>query len=98
MNAFKKIATTVAVTAGLMASHIAIFAPSAQAYDHGWRRGHHRPYAYQHSYRPHHAPYRQHRRDRTGDAVGAAVLGIGALIIGAAIADSARKSRHRYDD
>jgi hypothetical protein len=99
MTSFKKIATTVAVAAGLLASHAAMFASSAQAGDHGWRRGgHHRPYAaYNHGYGRHH--YAPARRDRSGDAVGAAVLGIGALIIGAAIADASRnKRRHYYHD
>lgn len=71
----------------------------------GWRRqhggyggygrsyGHPRPaYGYGYGYA---APQQHHRRDRTGRAVGAAVLGIGALIVGAAIADAARRDRQR---
>lgn len=97
MTSLKKIATTVAVTAGLLASNAALFASSAQAGDYGWRRhgGHHRPYAAYNHGRHQYAPA---RRDRTGDAVGAAVLGIGALIIGAAIADAARNKRRAYHD
>jgi hypothetical protein len=99
MTSIKKIVTTVAVAAGLLASNVAMFTSSAQAGDNGWRRGgHHRTYAaYNHGYGRgyHYAP--PVRRDRTGDAVGAAVLGIGALIIGAAIADAARNKRRSYD-
>jgi hypothetical protein len=72
----------------------------------GWRRHHQdgwrqdRPAHRDRSYgwgRPYEPPVRHQRRDRTGDAVGAAVLGIGALIIGAAIADAARRERRAYD-
>lgn len=42
--------------------------------------------------------YGQHkRRDRTGEAVAGVVLGIGALIVGAAIADAARNKHRNYD-
>ena len=47
--------------------------------------------------RPHYDYGHRPRRDRTGDAVGAAILGIGALIVGAAIADAARNKRRHYD-
>lgn len=95
----KRIAA-LAVTVGVLAAQATVFVTSAQAYDNGWRRGggHHRPYAgYGAGYgRHHYAPPVRHKRDRSGDAVGAAILGIGALIIGAAIADGARKQRY-YD-
>jgi hypothetical protein len=95
----KKLATTAAVTLGLLASHAAMFTSAAEARDHhGWRKGYDRPYAAyghgRHQPQPYH--YGQ-RRDRSGDAVGAAILGIGALIVGAAIADAARKKRHSYE-
>lgn len=102
MTSLKSIVTTVAVTAGLVASNLTLFTASAKA--DGYR-----PYGYsQHRqvaprqvapFR-HSAPApRHHGRDRTGDAVGAAVIGIGALIVGAAIADAARRERNerRYE-
>jgi hypothetical protein len=98
MSKLKKSVTSLALVAGVLATQAATFATSAEAYDRGGRRGygHHRPYAsYGYNHRPHYAA--PVRRDRTGDAIGAAILGIGALIVGATIADAARKNR-RYND
>jgi hypothetical protein len=84
----KKIATL-----SLLVGNAAVLAGSAAA--DGWRsnRGHERN-------APRHVepfrgypPVHHDRRDRTGDAVGTAVLGIGALIVGAAIADAAGRER-----
>jgi hypothetical protein len=100
MSKLKKSITSLALVAGVLATQAATFATSAEAYDRGGRRGygHHRPYAsHGYGYRPHYAA--PARRDRTGDAIGAAILGIGALIVGATIADAARNRRHHnYND
>jgi hypothetical protein len=97
----KKIFTGTVLAVGVLASNLTSFAASAQASDWGHRgRGHYRPVAphYRHGgYAPQHG-YQHERRDRSGKAVGAAILGIGALIIGAAIADSARRDRKRVRD
>ena len=51
-------------------------------------------YAYSYDYRPHYG-YRYERRDRTGDLVAAAILGIGAVIISQAIVGAPRYSKRR---
>ncbi len=104
MTSLRKVATSAVVAVSLIAGQLATsVSASADGLRHrgpGWGyRGpaprHVAPppprhYGYGHS---------GHRRDRSGDAVGAAILGIGALIVGSAIAEAARKNRHRdYDD
>lgn len=100
---FGKTLTSAIVGASLLVGQIGV-ASSASAGDR------HRTYrAFDHAPRfvdraPRHYGYGFHqerRRDRTGDAVAGVVLGIGALIVGAAIADAAR-NKHRspsyYED
>ena len=101
MTSLKSIATALAVTAGLVASNVMMFAASAKA--DGYRAyGHHRPVAprYVEPPRVYLPPQRQHHgRDHRGDAIGAAILGLGALVVGAAIADAARREHNerRYE-
>jgi hypothetical protein len=87
-----------AALAGVLALQpLAASLASAEPWRRGGFGGYHRPYgpppgAYGYG-RP--GPRFDHRRDHTGRAVGAAVVGIGALIVGAAIADAARRERQR---
>lgn len=62
--------------------------------DYGYapRYGYHAPVP-RHDYGP--PPAHHHRRDRTGEAVAGAILGLGAVIVGAAIVDAARHERRR---
>jgi hypothetical protein len=92
-----KFAVTVATVTALAATQL-LSAATASARDghygyRGDRPGYGRPDFRRHEPRPY---PREHRRDRTGDAVVGTIIGIGALIVGAAIADAARKQRH-YD-
>jgi hypothetical protein len=94
--------TVFAAVAGILALQpLAASVASAQDWRHrgGYGGGYHRPYgpppaAYGYG-RPQYA-YPERRRDRGGKAAAAAILGIGALIVGAAIADAARRE-HRQD-
>ncbi len=97
----KTIIVAVTIAAGMFASEAALFATAAKADPNRQRSyGVHRPSAPRHfdprpTYEPRH-DRREYHRDRNGDAVAATVLGIGALIIGAAMADAARRSgNHR---
>ena len=97
----KSIAAAIVVTAGMIGAEAALFASSAHADPYRHRRHvYDRPLP-RHVEAPRHFPrehHREHRRDRTGDAVAATVLGLGALIIGTAIADAARrKNEGRYE-
>ena len=95
---FKRVTTSVAVVLALLSAPIA---SSGSAFAGG---GHYRGgYSEDYGYAPrHYAPqygyryHERHHRDRTGDAIGAAVLGIGALIIGSAIANGSRRHHRRY--
>jgi hypothetical protein len=99
----KTIAAALAVATGMLASEASLFATSAKA-----DSNRHRGYGYDRPVAPRHVDNRrypeprhdrrEHNRDRTGDAVAATVLGIGALIIGAAIADGARRNRNQRHD
>jgi hypothetical protein len=99
----KSLTVVVAVAMGMLASEAALFATAAQA-DPNRNRGHgyDRPVAPRHFDRrsqpePRHDRREQHR-DRSGDAVAATVLGLGALIVGAAVSDAARRNRNqRYE-
>jgi hypothetical protein len=103
MSERKKSIASLALVAGVLAMQAATFATAAEAYDRGSRRSigqhrtyDHRPYAtYGQDRRPYLAGHA--RRDRTGDAIGAAILSIGALIVGATIADAARRQRYIGD-
>ncbi len=95
-----RIRTSVIAALGLLVASVAAFASAAEAGDWDGRgRGHYRhapPPVVRYDHRPY-AP--QHdRRDHRSDRVGAAVLGIGALIVGAAIADAARRERRLERD
>ena len=106
---FKRVTTSVAVVLALLSAPIA---SSGSAFAGGghYRGGYSEDYGYaprhyapQYGYAPrHYAPqygyryHERHHRDRTGDAIGAAVLGIGALIIGSAIANGSRRHHRRY--
>ncbi len=106
----KSIAVAVAIATGMLASEVSLFASAAHADPYRYRgHGNDRPVGPRHfDHRrfpePRPQPYhdrREHHRDRTGDAVAATVLGIGALIVGSAIADAARRNRnqrHERDD
>lgn len=93
-NKLRTIALT--VVAGAVALTSQVTAASAD----GWRHGGHRSYGYAPTY-GYHAPvprdyhYPPRRRDRSGDAVAGAILGVGAVIVGAAIADAIRRDRQR---
>lgn len=98
-----RMATTAAAVAGLLAGQLAIFTAPATAGDWGHPR-----YGSAHPVPRQVAPPRHYgyghqaprHRDRSGDAVAGAILGIGALIVGAAIADAARHERRpepRYE-
>lgn len=65
--------------------------------DYGYapRYGYHAPVP-RYDYAP--PPVHHHRRDRTGEAVAGAILGLGAVIVGAAIVDAARHERQRRYD
>jgi hypothetical protein len=97
MTRIAKIATSAVVATALLVGQLAT---SATAHAGSYRsRGFDRHYGYHapaprpyYGYR-HQAP----RRDRSGDAVAGVVLGLGALIVGAAIADAARNKRRHYD-
>ena len=95
----RKVATAAVMAASLVAGEIAV-STSASAGE--WRhRGTYGRDAGPRHVAPHYGYGNNHhkpRRDRTGDAVGAAIVGIGALIVGAAIADAARNGRHRNYD
>ena len=101
MISLSKTVTSVAVAASLIAGQAVTLASDASAAE--WRhRGHTRHVA---PAPRHYAPYRGDRygyhgprRDHTGDAVAGAILGIGALIVGSAIADAHRKKRYHDDD
>ena len=98
-----KALTSAIVGASLLVGQIGLASPASagdrhrsyRPYDHAPRfvdrAPRHYGYGYQH----------ERHRDRTGDAVAGVVLGIGALIVGAAIADAAR-NKHRaprhYED
>lgn len=96
---FGKVVTSALVGLSLVAGQVAI-ATTASASDYGYR--HHRPLPRHVEQAPRHYGYhREQRRDRAGDAVAGIVLGIGALIVGAAIADAARhknRTRDAYED
>jgi hypothetical protein len=100
--ALKNIASVAAVAAGLVAGQVGALSSPAAAdgwRDHGGYKRHHGGPRYEPYHHRGHVPYHAPRRDRTGDKVGAAILGIGALIVGAAIADAARRERReRHDD
>lgn len=64
-------------------------------YGYAPRYGYHTPVP-RYDYAP--PPVHHHRRDRTGEAVAGAILGIGAVIVGAAIVDAARHERRRRHD
>jgi hypothetical protein len=92
------------VSAGMLASETALFGTSANAdpYRHrgsGYSRNEPRYFDHRRYTEPRHYGRRDHHRDRRGDAVAATVLGLGALIVGAAVADAARRNRHapRYE-
>ncbi|NOU07081.1 MAG: hypothetical protein HOO99_12965 [Hyphomicrobiaceae bacterium] len=105
--ALSKTVTSVAVVASLIAGQAVVVASPAAASEAPLyeapqsSRGYKRYVAPRH-YEPQraygHRPHGPVRRDRSGDAVGAAILGIGAVIIGAAIADAHRKQRRGHDD
>lgn len=94
-----KVLTSCVVGVSLIAGPVAVATTSAAA-DHGYRS--HRPVPRYVAPPPRHYGYRyEGRRDHTGDAVAGMVLGIGALIVGAAIADAARhknRTREHYED
>jgi hypothetical protein len=97
MSRFSKLATSALVAVGLVAGQLATSASASAE----WRQ---RGYGYDRGYgyrapppKPYYGYRQERRRDRTGDAVGAVVLGLGALIVGAAIADAARNKRRHYD-
>jgi hypothetical protein len=94
----KRILTVSAITLGVIASNLSMFASQASA--DGWRGRHAR-----HSYaRPYQAPvygynhgYRSHS-DKTGERIAKGVIiGVGAALLGAILSDAARADRHRYD-
>jgi hypothetical protein len=97
----KTIAVAVAIATGMLASEASVFATAAKADSnrhrgHGYDRGYDRPVQHrQFDNRRYPEPRREQHRDRTGDAVAATVLGIGALIVGAAVADAARRNRNQ---
>ena len=91
------------VATGMLATDASMLAAKADPYGK-------RPYGYDRHVPPP-PPHIDHRRvpappyhhrkhrDHTGDAVAATVLGVGALIVGAAIADAARRNQQqqRYE-
>lgn len=107
MTSLPKTITAIAVAGTLIAGQAVGLASQASAGDWRHRDGvRHSAPASRH-YEPRriygHGSHRlEHRgpvhRDRSGDAVAGAILGIGALIVGAAIADAHRKQRQHDDD
>jgi hypothetical protein len=97
----KKIVLAVATVATVGAASLSTasagdYRYSNPHYGYAPRYGYHAPVP-RHDYGP--PPVRHHRRDRTGEVVAGAILGLGAVIVGAAIVDAARHGRrHRYDD
>lgn len=102
--AIGKTLTSAIVGVSLLVGQIGV-ASTASAGDHrnrGYRAYDHAPPYVDRAPRHFgHGFHHERRRDRTGEAVAGVVLGIGALIVGAAIADSARKAhrspRHHED-
>ena len=94
----KRLLTVSALTLGVVASNLSMFASEASA--DGWngrhtRHGYARPYqapvyGYDHSYRS--------SRDKTGERIAKGVIiGVGAALLGAILSDAARADRHRSD-
>lgn len=102
----KTMAVAVAVAMGMLASEGSLFATAAKA-DPSRHRGYgfmraDAPRNFDHRRYPEPRPQsfrsRDQHRDRAGDVVAATVLGIGALIVGSAIADAAGRNRdQRYE-
>lgn len=107
MSALSRTITSLTLAASLIAGQALTLATQPSAAD--WRRHdgmrHSAPASrhveprreYSHGSRriEHRGPV---HRDRSGDAVAGAILGIGALIVGAAIADANCKQRQDDDD
>lgn len=98
MITFPKALTSLAVAGSMIAGQAVALSSDAAAREFRGRGDGHRyhapaPRRYEPRYYGH-----GHRRDRKGDAVAATILGLGAVIIGAAIADAHKNRRDRYDD
>lgn len=96
-SSVSRFAASALVGASLIAGQIAV-ASAAAAADFGYGS---RPARQRHveTAPPRHfGDRRERRRDRAGDAVAGMVLGIGALVVGAAIADAARHNQRTRDD
>ncbi len=92
----KRILTVSAITLGVVASNVSMFASQASA--DGWngrnaRHGYARPYqapayGYNNGYRS--------SRDKTGERIAKGVIiGVGAALLGAILSDAARADRYR---
>lgn len=102
MTSIPKMLTSLAVAGSMVAGQAVVLSSDASARDWRNRGESHRIYKPQ----PRHYEPRYsygHRRDRTGDAVAATILGLGAVIIGSAIANAHKnrptnRSYDEYDD
>ena len=102
MLSLSKITTAAAVAVALVAGQGMAFVSNAQARDGRHDRIVRGPVSEQRRYSEPRRDYgyRHHkeRRDHTGDAVVGAILGIGALIVGASIAEAHRNKRYHDED
>ena len=93
-----KVVTALVVSGSLLAGQtVAASNASAREFRNGGYTQRHYAPAPRH-YAPQHRGYRSHGRDRTGDAVAATILGLGALIVGSAIANAHKSKRYHDDD
>ncbi|HRK19849.1 MAG TPA: hypothetical protein PK970_12890 [Hyphomicrobiaceae bacterium] len=115
MTSIPKVLTSLVVAGSMLAGQAVVFSSDASAREwrhrgesHRFHKPYSRHYVPRHVTPRHYEPrysygHRYQRRDRTGDAVAATILGLGAVIIGSAIANAHKNRRdHRsydeYDD
>lgn len=96
---FKKLATSTAMIAGLVAANLSPLAVTAASAHDGWRgKGGHHSYSrhydnrrHYHGHRKHrHYGYRKHRHDHGKDLAKGLAIGLGVLAVGAIISHAHR--------